>query len=500
MVHEPFRYSQVSAALPGSSQRVVTTSESDLQTELDVPRPVGADHRVGGDHIRRARHKTKTVGQPEVVVERIDQQAPWDAEVRVVQHIEELAAELHAEPLFQPEVLHHREVPVPVVGPTEDIAPRVPETLSRTGRRLENLGNRDRAVDGEVGNGARRADQIVAIAEFTRQADVILEVHGGVGGARLKDDDRIDLPALEHLPPAFFGREIISQRQGEAMADVEVAIPALQVRAQAVLRLRRPIQRNIIDRMRPCIPADQGQAVPDPLREADLQAMVDGRVIVPQEVDEPEEWKATIEGPAVLLAVPASDLRSRVGIHLVDVADAVKFDASVANVADLERSGTAERLLNIEIPGHDVRRPKVASDPKDVTGRAACARVAVQIQTENGTGGRPVQSLTSGPRYDRAVNIGADRGGRDRVYADRGRVIVDAVLTQEDRQMRDFIYDGSAGANHCLALAKRIPGDAEPRRDIVVVGVVNRADVDAELLEAHRRIEVAQKVVALTNG
>src|SRR5262249_24343720 len=126
-------------------------SEANLETELNVARPAGSDHGVGAGHVRRRRHFPERVAEADAVVE----QDRWVGEVRMMQDVEDLGAELHADALGGFEGLDQREVPIVEAGAAEDVAP----CCSETGRvRLsQHTLERNRARGREVGNRFRIA-------------------------------------------------------------------------------------------------------------------------------------------------------------------------------------------------------------------------------------------------------------------------------------------------------------------------------------------------------
>src|SRR5215475_3913622 len=101
----------------------LTCSEANLETELNIAWPAGSDHGIGAGHVRRRRHFPECLGEAKIIVEQ-DRRV---GEVRMIQDVEELGAELHADALGGFERLDQREVPVVEAGGAEDVAPRRPE-------------------------------------------------------------------------------------------------------------------------------------------------------------------------------------------------------------------------------------------------------------------------------------------------------------------------------------------------------------------------------------
>src|SRR5262249_15878157 len=107
-----------------SPRRPVAKSEANLEAELNVARPAGSDHGVGAGHVGRRRYLSKRIWETQVVVKQ-DRRV---GEVRLLQNVEELGAELHADALGGFEGLNQREVPVAKAGGAEDVAPCCSET------------------------------------------------------------------------------------------------------------------------------------------------------------------------------------------------------------------------------------------------------------------------------------------------------------------------------------------------------------------------------------
>src|ERR1700747_2896053 len=131
--------------------------------------------------------------------------------------------------------------------------------------------------------------------------------------------------------------------------------------------------------MRPGITGQKIQAVPDPLRRGDLQAVIVRVIPVLKKVDELKKWKLRIEGPPKLLTcvveLPASGCSKtglnswQIGIGLIDVAHAVKFHAGVSHISDLDRGRISNCPLDVGIPRNDVGRSEMAIHAQDIAGR-----------------------------------------------------------------------------------------------------------------------------------
>src|SRR5207244_11213476 len=120
-------------------------------------------------------------------------------EVRMVQDVEELASQLHADSLGGLPRLNQRKVPVLEFRPSKRVPAAIPEVPEI--RLRQNPINRHRASRREVGDRCRIPYNVPAVAELPGQAGIILKVCCGKGSASLKRDNRVYLPALEPLPP-----------------------------------------------------------------------------------------------------------------------------------------------------------------------------------------------------------------------------------------------------------------------------------------------------------
>src|SRR5713101_7155833 len=241
----------------------------------------------------------------------------------MVKDVKKLGSQLDIEPLGDLCCFHQREIPV--------IEPRAAEGVASHGAELPELRRHDcryalgkatkrlelaercmreatrvavsrvrKVKEGNPPTGRRLdvrgiAEDIPAVAELAGEADII-PVREAVSktprGPALDSNNGVHLPALEQLAPALPRRKIIGQRKCQAMADVEVAVPALQSGPVAVLRLRGTIERSKVDGVRPGIAKYVSETVPGSLRNRNLQAMVDGGIAILHEVDEAQEREA----------------------------------------------------------------------------------------------------------------------------------------------------------------------------------------------------------------
>src|SRR5713226_4352835 len=241
----------------------------------------------------------------------------------MIKDVKKLGTQLDIEPLGDLSCFHQREIPVIEPRAAEGVASHAAERsrirghnhraiLRKATKRLElaehGVGRASRIAvsrvrkvkEGNPPTGRRLdvrgiAEDIPAIAELAGEADIIPvreAVRKTPRGPALDSNNGVHLPALEQLAPALPRRKIIGQRKCQAMADVEVAVPALQSGPVAVLRLRGTIERSKVDGVRPGIAQNVSETVPGSLRNRNLQAMVDRAIAILHKVDEPQEREA----------------------------------------------------------------------------------------------------------------------------------------------------------------------------------------------------------------
>src|SRR5439155_24875944 len=139
--------------------------------------------------------------------------------------------------------------------------------------------------------------------------------------------------------------------------------------------------------MRPCVSNDKVHSLPGALGQRCLQPVIDGGVPVVHEIDEPEERKA---GPAQSRSSLCGRTTGREGssqlftpvidrgVHLIDVANAVKFNSVISHIADLQRGGRRKLLLDVHVPSGDVWRAEIPVDGEDVAWTPAVIRITIQ--------------------------------------------------------------------------------------------------------------------------
>src|SRR6266852_403781 len=207
------------------------------------------------------------------------------------------------------------------------------------------------------------------------------------------------------MPISCPRRQLVCERQCEAVPHVVVTVGTLETRTRAVLGLLRAIKRNIVNRVRVGVTYHKVHTFPCPLRQGGLESVIDGGVAVIEDVDELQVRKLSVERATGLLAIPASNLRGRIGIYLVNVSHPVELHATISDVAHLKGGRRGQRLLDVEVPGEHIGRPQIFRYTEYVAG--SCR--AIDSGIEDRSGKRPVQA--------RATHI--DSGGSNRAVRAR---------------------------------------------------------------------------------
>src|ERR1700730_3737166 len=464
--------------------------ELDFETYLNGARAAGTDDRVGCSDVRCFAGITKGTGHGWVHVAAGAEHAERIGEVRKVEKVEELTAKLKSKSFAELPSLYEGEVPVAIDGTTEEIATHGAKGIcsrgnhhgTALGEASEVLQSREQPGSsgqgntggiggcGKVRNGTvlgggeirRLAEEVPAVGIFTRSAYVVPVDEAIDRPPRqtcLQGDDGINLPALEELAPSPYPGQFIGKREGETMADVQIAAGIFGAGVEAVLGIQAAIEGCLIDRVRPGITEQEGDAMPRALVVADLQAIVFRFVAVREVVDDIEERESGLIGPC------AGDR-----VELINVEHTVELGAFVTDIADVERAGGRNLLLYIEAPGRNVGSAKVAVDGENVARAGAALR---RSACENGSSKTPVQA---GIVIGRSHNFSATRGDTcdtRRNDADaRGGSVIHAVLSNEDRDVGNFVDQAGARANGGFAFAGGVPDNANARTEIVVIAVV----------------------------
>src|SRR5579859_1036450 len=288
--------------------------ENKFCSELNRSRSSRAYCRVGRRYVGRgataAERLHGRIVQAEAVLS-----AVRIREVRMIEDVEELGAELQAHRLSKVEVLGEREIEVAEAGVLEHIAPHVSELAKRRrqhdgtalrvateeGERLgrsagaaaiqsQRLGVAGRirtriaraVVAAEVGNSnatagfevrrlsveapANRAIGWRTCRQRPNSGCIRAFVDGTPVLRTLQRRDRVDLPAFEHLPEAFPSGDSISQRDCEPMPDIEVAIGIFFADISGILRqagavTEVPVRAHVVGSVTVGVTRDHAQPV-----------------------------------------------------------------------------------------------------------------------------------------------------------------------------------------------------------------------------------------------
>jgi len=182
-----------------------------------------------------------------------------------------------------------------------------------------------------------------------------------------------------------------------------------------------------------------------------------------------------------------------------------------AHVADLQREIAAEGVLNAEIPSPNVGCAEVGVHGPDAARGCGCAREhrarrkynAVPIEPVAGDqGGAGRDSATVGLRT-RAPHGYCRLAGARRHCGDAGSPDVrDPGISGERGHAEHGVEHARASPHDCRPFARDIPGQAQARRKVLVVGmpeIIAHTRL-AQLNQSQRRIKVAQQVVGLLEG
>src|ERR1035438_10281315 len=300
--------------------------ESELQAQLNGARSAGAHRGVGGRNIRRGATATERANRRIIQAESI-LAAVWIGEVRMVENVEELGAGLQPHRFSKVEILGQREVEIPEASVLEYIAAHVSELAQR--RRNHN-GTAIGVAAEEIEGGCRGSSHSSVYRHRLRSARLIccvgevwnpnsllrFEVRGlaveaptyrGIGRRAYRQranagcvrtlvhgspvlrtfqrDDGVDLPTFPHLSEALPSRNRISERHGQPVPDVEVAIGILGGGIVGILRqagavAEVPVRAHIIERMLISVACHNAKAVIVARGQRDLQSVVIGFVDV----------------------------------------------------------------------------------------------------------------------------------------------------------------------------------------------------------------------------
>src|SRR5215472_2114044 len=257
----------------------------------------------------------------------------------MVEEIEEFGAELRVEAFAETEILHDRKVDALEAEVTEGIAAHAAERAKRrrqhhaiahhiatkhtercgvTARRAtvqgERFGGAGRIAvsrePGDTGSNGRlerggRAEEVPAVHEFAGAADVGARVNGAPRLSAVDADDGVDLPTLKELREGLDVGNLVSEREGEAVAHVEVAAGIFVLRSgaihgQAGTGAEIPVGADIVESMGVGVAHEETEPVIVTTGQSDLKGVVVGAIDVADLIDLRQEREWRVEWARVL--------------------------------------------------------------------------------------------------------------------------------------------------------------------------------------------------------
>src|SRR5215472_3909056 len=243
-----------------------------------------------------------------------------------------------------------------------------------------------------------------------------------------------------------------------------------------------------------------------------LQAVVGRAVDIGKIVDETE-----------VRILRGKGLSASSKVELIQVNDAGKLHAVVADVSGIERKLARKGMLyayrpvlhigstEVAIHGEGVARTwgvttgvesyAVAAfgDCADNTWRIDCRGLIHPVKA------RSRNRDTRGDDLSDARTAGWARAGRIKNRSARwngshtkGHGILRVLLRHERAHGQKAVHNAAASADHGSSLPRHIPGYAEARREVLVVGLVDGVDVFPHLLESDGGLKIAQQIVGFT--
>src|SRR6266849_2762673 len=253
--------------------------------------------------------------------------------------------------------------------------------------------------------------------------------------------------------------------------------------------------------------------------ERRLQSVVSRSIKIREVVDESE-----------IRGLDGKRQRTRYRVGLIAINDSGKFHSMVTHVGDVETKLSGESMLDAQRPVHDVRsaeiaihgegvaRAWIASDSVSALNSSRYAgginrsclvlpgdanRIAGAGWEERDPRGKNVSDSWFSNRPARAVpsywsGTSCDRGpSRNRAKAKKSGAILQVLLRHVSAHGQEIVNDAAAGANDRRSLASHVPSNPQARGEILVVALVDGADVFADLFKADRRLPVAEQIVGL---
>src|SRR5437588_8811388 len=168
----------------------------------------------------------------------------------------------------------------------------------------------------------------------------------------------------------------------------------------------------------------------------------------------------------------------------------------VADVCYVQPEGACEPVLNVHCPILNEGIAEILVHPQDVT---LGATRGATLDAADGGGGKDL-SVPVGIGRDDCDCTGRDgatsrhnagSSGGDDAKACRGGILK-GELVYIQRQRWVIVQNATSDPDRRCPLARRIPGEAEPRREILPVWVEWGADLIADLYQTDVWIKVAQ--------
>src|SRR6266849_8786929 len=253
--------------------------------------------------------------------------------------------------------------------------------------------------------------------------------------------------------------------------------------------------------------------------EGRLQSVVSRSVKIREVGDESQIWGLGGKGQ-----------RARYRIGLIEIHDAGKFHSVVAHVGDVETKLTGESMLDAQRPILHVRRAEIAIHGEGVA-RTWIASDSVSALNKSSDVGRinwgglihPINAcrarLQRDPRREN-VSDGWCSDRRDwavptywscRTSCDRGPsgngaeakksgAILEVLLGHVSAHGQQIVNDAAAGADDRRSLTSHVPSNPQARGKILVVALVDGADVFSHLFKADRRLPIAEQILGLSRN
>ena len=332
-----------------------------------------------------------------------------------------------------------------------------------------------------------RSNHIRPPKKFTAAVVVVLEVVIELERLpRLHRHDPVDAPPIGQLLPISVPvRKLIDKIPREPVPHVEIRTPAIPIRICAVVRLQRvrhiifPVARRV-DRVRPRVVHRRRHAMPIIHAPARLQRVVirtrRALLVIYEEV-RARRCKYARHAASIRTIVIRID---RSLPRLIDVAEPEQLVSLRPYVPNLQHRPLPQLLLKVQIVIFHVRRPQIRIDAKRIAHRR----------------GRSVN------RHSRREHRGRHAVKRYRirpksvVRLPRIEAAVERQVPHEQILRERVIKNSESHTHHRRPLARKIPGHADARRKIPVIGIVQTLPVQHLQLPV-RRIDIREQVLLL---